>query len=255
MSTIVFASVRNRPGTSTVWLLCALSMAASGRPVVAVETDPDGNDLAATFDLGQTPGLVSLAAASRREGPAAANVDDHARRLPDGLSIVPGPVAAEDAAAAVATLAPRLGALAERDGRLWSCDVGRLGPSSPALAIAASASVTVLVCGPTRTEALALPSRVAALRGAGCRLGLAVVGAGPYRPAEVAEHGRVDLLGVFPAVRDPGGLVAAAVAGRRGRRSLLWQGAVELSAAIATQLASASGDERSAPGPAMAGAR
>jgi hypothetical protein len=252
---VAFASVRNRPGTSTVWLLCALAMAASGRPVVAVEADPDGNDLAATFDLGQTPGLVSLAAASRRESSAVVNVDDHARRLPEELSIVPGPVAAEDAAAAVATVAPRVAALAERDGRLWACDIGRLSLSSPALPIAVSSTVTVLVCGPTRTEALALPSRVAALRGAGCRLGLFVVGAGPYRPAEVAEHGRIELLGVLPAVRDPDGLTAAAVAGRRGRRSLLWQGAVEASAAIATELASASGDNHPETGPVMAGAR
>jgi hypothetical protein len=230
-------------------------MAASGRPVVAVEADPDGNDLAATFDLGQTPGLVSLAAATRRESTTVVNVDDHARRLPQDLSVVPGPVAGEEAGAAVATLAPRVAALAERDGRLWACDVGRLGLSSPALPIAASSTVTVLVCGPTRTEALALPSRVASLRGAGCRLGLAVVGAGPYRPSEVADHGRIDLLGVFPTVRDADGLTAAAIAGRRGRRSLLWQAAVEASTAIATQLASASGDNHTETGPAMAGAQ
>jgi hypothetical protein len=255
VSTVCFASVRNRPGTSTVWLLCALAFAASGRPVVAVEADPDGNDLATTFDLGQTPGLVSLAAASRREGGAAVNIDDHARRLPDGLAIVPGPVAGEDASAAVATLAPRVAALAEGDGRLWSCDVGRLGLSSPALPIAASSAVVVLVCGPSRTEALALPSRVATLRGAGCQPALVVVGASPYRPAEVAEHGQIDLLGVLPAVRDADGLTAAAVAGRRGRRSLLWQSAVEAASSIAGRLASSSGDDRATPGVMTAGAR
>ena len=239
MSTISFASVRNRPGTSTVWLLCALALAAGGRPVVAVEADSDGNDLAATFDLGQTPGLVSLAAACRREGGAGARVDDHARLLPDGLRIVPGPVAAEDASAAVASLASRLGSLADRDGRLWICDLGRLTLASPAVPIATSSAVTALVCHPTRTEALALPSRVAALRTAGCKPGLIVVGGGPYKPDEVAAHGQVDLLGVFPAARDADSLTGAAVAGRRGRRSLLWQAAVEVTAALGTHLAAA----------------
>jgi hypothetical protein len=253
VSAVSFASVRNRPGTSTVWLLCALAMAASGRPVVAVEVDPDGNDLAATYDLGQTPGLSSLAAATRRASTVTIDVADHARQLPEGLSIVPGPVAAEDATAAVASLAPRLAALADRDGRLWCCDLGRLTPSSPALPIAAGSVLTVLTCRPTRTEALSLPSRAAALRSAGCRVGVAVVGAGPYRPAEVADHADVELLGVFPHARDADELTAAALAGRRGRRSLLWQAAVELAAVIGTQLAAASTEpERS---PATAGTR
>jgi hypothetical protein len=254
VSAVSFASVRNRPGTSTVWLLSALAMVASGRPVVAVEADPDGNDLAATFDLGQTPGLTSLAAAARRASTAPLEVDDHARHLPEQLSVVPGPVAAEDAAAAVASVASRVAGLVDRDGRLWCCDVGRLTASSPALPIASGSVLTVLVCGPTRTEALALPSRTAALRSAGCRLGLVVVGAGPYRPAEVADHGDVELLGVFPHARDAQELTAAALAGRRGRRSVLWQSAVEVAAAIGAHLASAAVEHQSL-GEKSAGAR
>jgi hypothetical protein len=237
VSAVSFASVRNRPGASTVWLLTCVALAASGRSVVAVEADPDGNDLAATFDLGQTPGLVSLAAAARRGSLPAGAVDDHARHLPDSLAVVPGPVAAEEATVAVGSIAARLSGLAAGDGRLWCCDLGRLTAGSPALPIAAGSVLTVLVCRPTRTEALALPSRVATLRAAGCRPGLAVVGDGPYRPGEVAAHGDVDLLASFASARDADDLVAAAVAGRRGRRSLLWQAAVELAAVIAEHLA------------------
>lgn len=237
MSAVSFASVRNRPGVSTVWLLTAVALQAAGREVVALEADPDGNDLGTTFDLGQSPGLVSLAAASRRGSVSAGVVNEHARHLPDGLAVVPGPVAAEEAAAAVASIGGRIGDLAGTDGRVWCCDVGRLSAASPALPIAAASALTVLVCRPTRTEALALPSRVTMLSSAGCRLGLVVVGSGPYRASEVAAHCGLELLGTMPWARDAEDLVAAAVAGRRGRRSLLWRGAVEIAAVIAERMA------------------
>jgi hypothetical protein len=229
VSAVSFASVRNRPGASTVWLLTAVALRAAGRDVVAVEADPDGNDLATTYDLGQSPGLVSLAAAARRGASSAGVVDEHARHLPDGLAVVPGPVGAEDATAAVSSIAARIGGLAGADGRLWCCDLGRLGAGSPALPIAVA---SVLVCRPTRTEALALPSRVATLSSAGCRLGLVVVGKGPYRAGEVAAHAGVELVGTMPWARDAEDLVAAAVADRRGRRSLLWRAAVEIAGVV-----------------------
>jgi len=122
---------------------------------------------------------------------------------------------------------------------VWCCDLGRLTATSPALPIAAGSALTVLVCRPTRTEALALPSRVATLAAAGCRLGLVVVDKGSYRAGEVAAHGGLELLGTMPWVRDADDLVAAAVAGRRGRRSLLWQAAVEIAAVIAERVAQA----------------
>ena len=253
MSAVSFASVRNRPGTSTVWLLSTVALRAAGRDVVAVEADPDGNDLATTYDLGQSPGLVSLAAAARRGAPSAGVVDEHARHLPDGLAVVPGPVGAEEATAAVSSIAARVASLAAADGRLWCCDVGRLTAGSPALPIAAGSACTVVVCRPTRTEALALPSRVATLRAAGCRLGLVVVGNGPYRAGEVAAHGGVELVGTVPWARDADDLVAAAVADRRGRRSLLWRAAVEIAGVIVQWVDWTANPSSSAGGPVAAG--
>jgi hypothetical protein len=239
MTAVSFGSVRNRPGVSTVWLLTAVALRAAGRNVIAVEADPDGNDLGTAFDLGQSPGLVSLAAAARRGAPSSGVVDEHARHLPDGLAVVPGPVAGEEAAAAVTSIATRVEGLAGVDDRVWCCDLGRLSASSPALPIATGSALTVLVCRPTRTEALALPSRATALAAAGCRLGLVVVDKGSYRASEVAAHCGLELLGTMPWVRDAEDYVAAAVAGRRGRRSLLWQAAVEIAAVIAERVAQA----------------
>jgi len=252
VSAVSFASVRNRPGVSTVWLLSAVALRTAGRDVVALEADTDGNDLATTYDLGQSPGLVTLAAAARRGSASAGVVDEHARTLPDGLAVIPGPVAAEEAGVAVGSIASRLAGLVATDGRLWCCDLGRLGAGSPALPIAAASVLTVLVCRPTRTEALALPSRVAALSAAGCRLALVVVGHGRYRAAEVAAHGGVELVGTVPWARDADDLVAAAVAGRRGRRSLVWRAAVEIAAAVSERVAQASGQALAKP-PSVAG--
>lgn len=242
MSTVCFASVRNRPGTSTVWLLTAIALRAGGRQVLAVEADPDGNDLATTYELGQNPGLVSLAAAARRGSLPAGSADEHARHLPDGLAVIPGPVPGEEAAAAVGSIAGRLASLAAVDGRVWCVDTGRLTAISPALPAATGSAITVLVCRPNRTEALALPARVATLTAAGCRLGLVTVGAAPYRPGEIAEHAGIDLLGTFPTVRDADDMVAAAITGRRGRRSLLWRAAVDLAAAITDRVGDLGGE-------------
>ena len=253
MSAVSFASVRNRPGASTVWLLTSVALRAAGRDVVAVEADPDGNDLGTTYDLGQSPGLVTLAAAARRGSTSAGLVDEHARHLPDGLAVIPGPVAAEEAAAAVTSIATRVGGLAGGDGRLWCCDVGRLSVASPALPIAVGSALTVLVCQPTRTEALSLRSRVATLAAAGCRLGLVVVGNGPYRAGEVAAHGGIELVGTVPFARDADDLVAAAVAGRRGRRSLLWRAAVDIAAVIAERVAQGAAPIVADPAQALVG--
>jgi hypothetical protein len=253
VSAVSFASVRNRPGVSTVWLLTSVALRAAGREVVAVEADPDGNDLATTYDLGQSPGLVSLAAAARRGASSVGVVDEHARHLPDGLAVVPGPVAAEDATAAVTSIASRIAGLVAADRRLWCCDLGRLGAGSPALPIAVGSAYTVLVCRPTRTEALALPSRVATLSSAGCRLGLVVVGKGPYRPAEVAAHAGVELVGSMPWARDAEDLVAAAVADRRGRRSLLWRAAVEIAGVVVQWVDWTAAQAGSEPAPVVAG--
>jgi len=243
MTAITFGSVRGAPGVSTTWLLAALAAAAAGRDVVAAEADPSGNDAAvALAGVGENPGLTTLAASGRRGLPDAGVVGDHARPLGDGALLLPAPVSGEETAASLAAAALPLGDLAARDPRLWLFDVGRLWAGSPALPLAQRSALTVLVCRPQPTEALALPARVAALRRAGCEhLALVCVGRGPYTAPEVAEFAGVALVGELPFERDTTGVVQGALSGR-SRRSLLWRAAVELAAALGWMVAQHPGD-------------
>ena len=75
MTTLALASVKGSPGVTTT----ALALASWWpRPVVIVEADPAGGDLAARLGLPEEPGLVGLAASLRRNSPA---------RTPDAASI------------------------------------------------------------------------------------------------------------------------------------------------------------------------
>jgi hypothetical protein len=243
VTAITVASVRGAPGVSTTWLLLAVAAAAAGREVVAAEADPSGNDVGVTLQgVGENPGLTSLAATGRRGLPDAAVVADHARPIGDGALLLPAPVSGEETTASLAAVAGPLADLAARDSRLWLFDVGRLWVGSPALPLVQRSALTLLVCRPGPTDALALPARVAALRRAGCEdVALACVGKGPYTAAEVAAFAGVTLVGELPVERDATAVVRGALAGR-SRRSLLWRGAVELAAALGWILAQRSGE-------------
>jgi hypothetical protein len=219
-------------------LLVAVAAAAAGREVVAAEADPSGNDTGVTLEgVGENPGLITLAATGRRGMPDAAVVADHARPIGDGALLLPGPVSGEETAASLVAVAEPLAELAARDSRLWLFDVGRLWAGSAALPLARRSALTVLVCRPQPTEALALPARVTALRRAGCgELVLVCVGKGPYTGAELAEFAGVTLAGELGFERDATAAVRGALSGR-SRRSPLWRGAVELAAALAWMLA------------------
>jgi hypothetical protein len=217
--------------------MTAAALSAAGRETVACEADPSGNDVGVMFDLGTSPGLVTLAAAARRGLAEPALVEAHGRQVADELLIVPGPIGAEESSSALGAVAASLGQVAASDSRLWVFDVGRLTANSPALPLARCAALTLIVCRPTPCEALALPPRVGALSKAGCRdLALVCVGKGSYGPSEIAEHGGIPLVGELPEERDAQGAISAAVSGR-GRRTLLWRAAVELASAIGWSLA------------------
>ncbi len=237
MPAVTFCSVRGAPGVSATWLMTAAALSAAGRETVACEADPSGNDLAVMFDLGTSPGLVTLAAAARRGLAEPALVEAHGRRVADELLIVPGPIGAEESSSALGAVAASLGQLAASDSRLWLFDVGRLTATSPALPLVRSAALTLIVCRPTPCEALALPPRVSALSKAGCReLGVVCVGKDCYRPSEIAEYAGIPLVAELPEDRDAPGAISAAMSGR-GRRTLLWRAAVELASAIGWQTA------------------
>ena len=93
MGYIAFASAKGSPGVTTAVAALAATWPVD-RELLVAEVDPAGGDLVVRFDLATEPGLVSLAAAGRRElGP------ETLRRRTRRTSAVAGP-AGDDVPAA-----------------------------------------------------------------------------------------------------------------------------------------------------------
>ncbi|MCX4750570.1 hypothetical protein OG455_34545 [Kitasatospora sp. NBC_01287] len=182
---------------STTALALAAAWPGERRPLV-VEADAAGGDALLRFGLRESPGLVSLAAASRRAGLSAALIGEHAQRLPGGVDVVVAPAESAQCAAALDALGPAW-AEAEVDGALLIVDCGRLGPrESGTEALLRSADAVLLVTGGA-VEALAHTAEAAArLRSrAGC-LVVAVVGPCAWPAAEVEAALGADLCRLLP---------------------------------------------------------
>jgi MinD-like ATPase involved in chromosome partitioning or flagellar assembly len=220
---LALASVKGSPGATTT----ALALAAVWPPgprVVLAECDPAGGDLSANFGLAKTPGLLSLAAASRRE-----RDEDllwrHTQALPGGLQVVAGPIGADQARAALTMLAADSFAAIRRASiqpdMLVIADCGRLDPASPVLALARAADALVLVARPQLTEMAHLAACVTTLRRAWgssppARVGLVLAPGGSYPPAEVGQALDVPVLGVLPDDKHTAATLAGRVTIRRG---------------------------------------
>lgn len=200
-------------GVSTLALALAATWPA-GRRVMLVEADPAGGTLAAASGWPAEPGLVSLAAASRRRFDPAV-VWEHCQVLPGGASVLAGPASAERARGALGMLGDLAGHFAGLDADVV-VDCGRLDPGSPAIAVWEGAGRQVLVVRPRLADLQAVaawtethatgrePSDVRPERRV--RVGLVVVGEGPYPDAEIAEALDVDVLCRLPW--DPRGAAA-----------------------------------------------
>lgn len=241
MAYIAFASAKASPGVTTAVAALAATWPAD-RELVVVELDPAGGDLAVRLDLAPEPGLVSLAAAGRREL-TGQTLLAHTQTLPDvdGGEAAPrrvlvGPVSADQAGASLSALR---GSLARALGEVEAdvlVDCGRLDPASPAYDVATSAALLVMVARPVVAEVHHLAARVRA-RGRGA-VSLLMVGDQPYPVTEVAETVGADPLATLPVdVRAAVALTAGQPAALRAlRRSRLLRDARALAEALATWL-------------------
>jgi hypothetical protein len=255
---IAFASAKGSPGVTTTVAALAATWPAD-RELLVAEVDPAGGDLVVRFDLATEPGLVSLAAAGRRElGPDTllAHTQElaglaHAQVRPRRALVAP--VSADQAAAALTALR---GALATQLAALdvdVLVDCGRLDPQSPAFEVATKAELLVMVAQPVVAEVHHLAARLASV-GSATAVSVLLVGDRPYSVAEVAEAVGANPLGTLPA----DGRSAAALAGghvnaaRALRRSGLLRDAGAIAAGLAEWLgpapsAAAATDPTAAP--------
>jgi hypothetical protein len=207
MAYVVFASAKASPGVTTTVSALAATWPPH-RDLVVAELDPAGGDLGPRFDLATEPGLVTLAAAGRRELDRSTLVD-HTQPLPfaghsvaDGdpresvRRVLVGPVAADQAGAALAALRgglPRVLSSLHADVLV---DCGRLDPGSAAHDVVTEADLLVVVARPVVAEVHHLAARLSALRPKA--LSLLLIGDRPYSVAEVADAVGASPLGTLP---------------------------------------------------------
>ena len=183
MTVVALGSAKGAPGVTTMALALAAGWPAN-RALMVVEADPDGGVLAARRDLSPEPGLVTLAAALRRDR---GTLTPHRQALGEGVHALCAPVAAAQVRAALAVGGDGLSSAlaAAQDDVLIDC--GRLTVTSPAAALARDADTVLILLRPRLDEVLVVRERVAALRADGVEVALLLLRDGPYPAGEVAE--------------------------------------------------------------------
>lgn len=232
MSVVAVCSLSGSPGATTTSLLLAASVPA-GTPVVVAECDTGGGDVAAWAQLPVSPGWATAAASTDRSLPGLLR---HAQLLPSGLRVITAPARASEARVAVAEAAGGFGDLLASSEVLTVADCGRVGADPPVWASAAVLALVVLRQS-TAAATVALVERTVealiGLRRVVPRVGVVLIGSGPYRPSEVERALGVSLFAVLPEDRAGAALAAGgwSLSGRADR-SALGQAAPELAQAV-----------------------
>jgi hypothetical protein len=211
MAYVAFASAKASPGVTTT-VTALMATWPRDRDLVVAELDPAGGDLGVRFDLATEPGVVTLAAAGRRQLDRATFVG-HTQPLPfagrpgadgdaDGDAdravrrVLVGPVAADQAGAALAALRGVLPGVLSSLGADVLVDCGRLDPGSAVHDVVTEADLVVVVARPVVAEVHHLAARLSGLRPKA--LSLLLIGDRPYSVAEVADAVGADPLGTLP---------------------------------------------------------
>ena len=237
MAVIGFASVRSC-GVTTLAAGVAMTW-PKGRPRLLVEADPAGGTLGALAGLLPEPGLVSLAAAARRQGDPALAFD-HAQALPGGVPggvpVVCGPPSASRACSALSMLQGLLGRLGALDAEVC-LDCGRLDQQTSNVELFEGADLAVLACRPRLSDLSALASFADERTWDAARPVLVLIGGGPYPAGEITDALGLDVAGELPWDPDTAAVLGAApVSSRRLTRTPLVRALRSLDAELARRL-------------------
>ncbi|GAA1237650.1 hypothetical protein [Streptomyces rhizosphaericus] len=217
MAVIAFCGASGCPGATTTALAALLTWPlADGRRVVLAECDPDGGSVAAGYLESRVVGdrgLHHLQIADRRghleemfwqQLLNLSEPESDANRM-----LLPGLISPAQAAGLQQTW-PRLSQLfgdleQHESGYDILVDLGRSGAAGAAGALARNAELTTVVVRGTLRAVHAAKPRVDALRAAlqmhgrdSSRVGLVVVGEGPFRPRDLAKELQLPIFAELP---------------------------------------------------------
>jgi hypothetical protein len=237
MSVVTFCSASGSSGVSTMALMTA-GLTESVEPVLFVECDPSGGDVAAWMDASDRTGIGSLAS-TRDADRTLDGVGAHVQRLESGLPVLVAPTRVGQASVAVREVAPWLMPLLSQSGLRAVVDAGRVNPMVLPDAVS-GADLVVVVLRQSAGSAAATTARIdrtAELVEALTRVVVphVLVGVGkyPYGWAEIMAHIETDMVGALP--EEPQGAAAAAggwTVGRGAGRSLLAATTRKMAAAV-----------------------
>jgi hypothetical protein len=232
---ISILSTKGSPGVTT--LACLLGAAWPGRgPVLLIEADPAGGDLAARFGLSARIGWTTFTASARRSD-VEPTLSAHLQRLPGELPVLVAARGDERRSAESdegTAIRSALAGPSEHEGGLAIVDLGRFGHGDVlSESWLEHSDVSLLVCRGDVSSAVQLKDRYLRLdevcRG---RLGVVVVGGG-YSSRALADFTGAPPLAQLP--HDPSAADVASGAsgsGRRLERSPLWLAAGRLASSV-----------------------
>lgn len=241
MTVVAVGTVRSCAATTTAAGL-AMLWPDEGRRVL-IEADPAGGTMAAACGLAVEPGLVSLAAAARRQDDPAL-VFDHAQPLPDRTPVVCAPPGGDQARSALSMLEPLLARLGDLPAVAAAVvDCGRLEPDGSNTRLFKESDLSVLVCRPQLGDLNAVAAFFETQQTA-VRPLVVVAGPGPYPSMEIAEALGVEVVGQLPWDPDAAsGLISQPPSSRRLTRSPLVRALRSLAGDLAGRRAAAASDD------------
>lgn len=215
---------RGAPGASTLAVALAYTAPVDDR-VVVVDADPDGGSLAATLGLAASPGLVSLAAATRH-GFNLADLVGSLQLASPRFDLLAAPSSPEQVTSVLRQLGDAWPSLLS--GSSAVADVGRWRPDSPARSLVDAATVTVLLVDPSVSGVAHARAAFEDLSSRCDQVVVAARGSKPYPPEDVAATLGVESVWEVRTDRPSAGAIGAVTAGRWPRRNVLARDAAAL---------------------------
>jgi len=232
---ICIAGGKGAPGATTLALALAASSVASSNAddtVTLIDADPDGGDMASRLGVTSSPGLVTLAAATRH-GFDPRDLLAHTQLVAPNLQLFASPSSAEQASSSLGKLGRPFASMVATSDAI--ADVGRWRLRSPAADLVAEAEVTILVIHPTVSGVAHARYQLDDLSNACRRVEVVCAGDRPYAPYEVSSALGLESVFVLPVDRRGAALIGESAATDRWiRRSPLMRSVSALNQTIST---------------------
>lgn len=196
MPAYVLVAAKGSPGVTTSAAALAAVATTSGRSILA-ELDPSGGSISVLTGQPSVVGLVDAATLLRRVTSADA-IDENATMLPHGVATLLAPNSGPVAESVIGSIAERWIPALRTAALDVIVDAGRWEPNQSTARRILGADLVVVVVRPTIASVESTRHLVDRVREAARRPAAAlVVGAKPYRPAEVAAHLDMPLAGTI----------------------------------------------------------